>query len=118
MNEDQQLPEPKSILVPSDQLAQIIAENRELKAIFGNTVELLMMMSELFGGNIPTSPMSIAMKLPKIIKNLNKDQDFLNRAGDKLAVIKAIAPKYLAPELLTQLRLTDGNDTSVNHDEQ
>jgi hypothetical protein len=95
------------ITVDKDELLELINQNKELKEVLKNSVSMFSIILDLFGGEIPKSPIKIGLKLPKIIGKLSSDETLLKKFSICIEAIKNTVPKYLNQEQAQQLGSTE-----------
>lgn len=96
---------PETITVPKEQLLTLINQKRELMTVLSAAVDIIGLIQELFGGSMPTTAADIITRVPRILKAVKANGDFMQRFGDKLEILKAIAPNYLSLEMLAKVKI-------------
>lgn len=96
---------PEMITVPKEQLQTLITQKRELMTVLSAAVDIIGLIQELFGGSMPTTAADIITRVPRIMKAVKGNGDFMSRFADKLETLKAIAPNYLSPEMLAKVKI-------------
>lgn len=102
------------IEVPKDQLAQLIAQNRQAKderaqliAMLNGSVEVIAFMkNNILGGEIPKEfslpkIIKLATKIPKILNNL--DEATIDQLKKNMTMITSCAEKFLTEDQIKQI---------------
>jgi hypothetical protein len=102
------------ITVPKDQLATLIAQNRQAKderaqliAMLNGSVEVIAFMkNNILGGSMPTEfslpqIIKLATKIPKILNNL--DEATIEQLKKNMNMITTCAEKFLSEEQIKQI---------------
>jgi hypothetical protein len=104
-----------TITVEKAKLMLLIQQKKDLQQVFNISVELLCLLQNLFGGNIPKDMVGMLRTIPKIIKSVKNNPELIERVAAKIEVIKTLAPQYMSEELKGIFvenfkKLDDGNN--------
>jgi hypothetical protein len=102
------------IQVEKAKLMLLIQQKRDLQQVFNVSVELLCLLQNLFGGNIPKDMIGMLRTIPKIMKSVKNNPELIEKVSAKIEVIKTLAPQYMSEELKVIFienfkKLEDGN---------
>jgi hypothetical protein len=87
------------IQVERSKLMLLIQQKRDLQQVFNVSVELLCLLQNLFGGNIPKDMIGMLRTIPKIMKSIKNNPELIEKVSEKVEVIKTLAPQYMSEEL-------------------
>jgi hypothetical protein len=104
-----------TITVEKAKLMLLIQQKKDLQQVFNVSVELLCLLQNLFGGNIPKDMVGMLRTIPKIMKSVKNNPELIERVAAKIEVIKTLAPQYMSEELKGIFvenfkKLDDGNN--------
>ena len=88
-----------TITVEKAKLMLLIQQKKDLQQVFNVSVELLCLLQNLFGGNIPKDMVGMLRTIPKIMKSVKNNPELIERVAAKIEVIKTLAPQYMSEEL-------------------
>lgn len=102
------------IQVEKAKLVLLIQQKKDLQQVFNVSVELLCLLQNLFGGNIPKDMVGMLRTIPKIMKSVKGNPELIEKVTAKIEVIKQLAPQYMSEELKGVFvenfkKLDDGN---------
>lgn len=102
MNEEIK-PQSEKIEVDRAQLATLIAQNKEMKSLINSATVLMVSITDLFGGQIPTDAMGFIRAAPKIIRAVKDNEDLAKNLGVHIEILKTHAPKYMDAKMSAKI---------------